>query len=139
MEFRVLGPLMAATADDVGVEVGGARQRRLLGTLVAHLLLGALGRGLRGAAQPQLETVWSTYADARSAGARPALEEVLRYAGIEVLRRTVGAARVDAVSDEDVALDAIALGQRLVLDPPRTLEQLAARSPQGGESFRGGG
>ncbi len=95
-----------------------------LGSLFAHLLLGALGRRRPGSARPELEAGWSAYAGARLEGGSPAFASVMRYAGIEILRRTLGAARVPAACDDDIALEAISLGRRLVLDPPQALARL---------------
>jgi len=61
--------------------------------------------------------------DAAAAGDAGAAAEVrfsavARYAGLELLRRTVGAARVPAVEDETAAIRVIDAGERWVRTPP---------------------
>jgi 5-methylthioribose kinase len=87
-----------------------------VGTLTAHVLLAALARG-EGPEAP-LEALWGAYADAHGARGRVPFADAARYAGIEVLRRTLGAARVAAVEREATAQRAVDLGLRLVTRPP---------------------
>jgi 5-methylthioribose kinase len=88
-----------------------------VGSLVAHVLLPATARGEPGAAEAPLRALWSAYQ--RAAGsAAPGYGSVARYAGIEVLRRTIGAARVACVAEDASALAAIEAGVALVRSPP---------------------
>jgi 5-methylthioribose kinase len=74
-----------------------------LGTLFAHLWLPAVARGVPDAAGPAVDAAWAAYAGA--AGAAPGLREAaLRYAAIEMLRRTLGAARVPVAADPGASL-----------------------------------
>jgi 5-methylthioribose kinase len=87
-----------------------------VGTLLAHLAFPAVARGAPGEALAPLEATWGTYADARGADTPP-FEDVARYAGLEVLRRTIGAARVAAVEPLEASLAAIDWGERQVRAP----------------------
>jgi 5-methylthioribose kinase len=74
-----------------------------LGTLLGHLWLPAAARGTPERAEHAVDSAWSAYRLAAAAG--PVLrEEAIRYAALEMLRRTVGAARVAAVEDPAAAL-----------------------------------
>jgi 5-methylthioribose kinase len=66
--------------------------------------------------------IWSSYQTAHANLAPPPFREVSRYAGIEVLRRTIGAARVPAVERDETALAALETGARLVTSPPEQPE-----------------
>jgi 5-methylthioribose kinase len=73
-----------------------------LGTLFAHLWIPAAARGDSRAAQPAIDAVRRAYRPASDLDAR-----AQRYAGIEMLRRTLGAARVAAVAGGDASLRVI--------------------------------
>ncbi len=95
-----------------------------VGTLLAHVLLADCARP--GAQAGRLITgIWSAYSASHPDGA-PSFADAARYAGIEMLRRTIGAARVAAVADESAALRAIALGRSLTTRPPDGPRTLAA-------------
>lgn len=95
-----------------------------IGQLVAHLLLPSLARaepavGRRAAvaaAQAWLDSVGPPGADA--------FADAAVYAGIELLRRTLGAARATAVARDEAGLAVVDAGLRLVLAPPRSPEAL---------------
>ncbi len=89
-----------------------------VGTLVAHLLLPGAAAGRLAGAIPAAEAAWSEYLGRRGARGAPAFAEVARYAGIEMLRRTIGAARVAAVASDGAARAALRTALRLLLDPP---------------------
>ena len=95
-----------------------------LGTLVAHLMLPGVAAGDLSRTLPAVGEAWSAY----RAGSRdgPRFEEVARYAGLEMLRRTVGAARVPAVEGVDASLAVIESGERWVRHPPGEPSGLAA-------------
>jgi 5-methylthioribose kinase len=84
-----------------------------VGQLLGHLLLPAAARGEANAATPVLRATWQAYA--APAGAEDsALEHAMRYAGIELLRRTLGAARLPAVSSDAASLAVVDAGLALV-------------------------
>jgi 5-methylthioribose kinase len=85
-----------------------------VGMLLAHAALPAAARGEAAGARPLLERCWQAYASEHGAAGLPALGAALRYAGLELLRRTVGAARVAAVADDEAGLRAIDAGLALV-------------------------
>jgi hypothetical protein len=63
--------------------------------------------------------VWQAYVVARGAGAAACdFREAAAIAGIEVLRRTLGAARVPEVADDAVALAAVRAGAQLLRERP---------------------
>jgi 5-methylthioribose kinase len=87
-----------------------------VGTLVAHLALHAVAAGDARRARPALHAAWSAYTEALGSADRFA--DAARYAGLELLRRTLGAARVAAVREDAAALAVIATGERWVREPP---------------------
>jgi len=89
-----------------------------VGILLAHLALGAVARGDGGRVRPALERTWSAYAESRGTAKAPAFDEAIRYAGIELLRRTLGAARVAAVTDDAAGLAVIEVGLQWLKEPP---------------------
>jgi len=96
-----------------------------VGILLAHLWLGGLTSGRPDAAARQVELAWSVYAEAHGKDGLPAFADAARYAGIELLRRSLGAARAPAVQEEAPALAAIEAGLAWVREPP------AAPGPRG--------
>jgi 5-methylthioribose kinase len=101
-----------------------------VGTLAGHLLLAGVGRGQAALAAPQVGALWRAYAAACAPPVRPAFADVARYAGLEVLRRTIGAARVAAVAGDAAGLAAIDLATVLIRRPPAGVEEL----PGGGRT-----
>ena len=107
-----------------------------LGQLLAHLLLPAAARGEAESADATLRETWAAYRDTRGdaggdtrrdpsgdataearrepLGADSLLADAARYAGIELLRRTLGAARVPAVAEDAASLAVVDAGIRLV-------------------------
>jgi 5-methylthioribose kinase len=86
-----------------------------VGTLVAHVLLAALGRRDLESAAADVDSIWSAY---RAGGGPARHADVVRYAGLEILRRTIGAARVAAVADAEVGVAALDYARELVCNPP---------------------
>jgi 5-methylthioribose kinase len=93
-----------------------------IGVLIAHMLMAELA----GHARPDVAPLWSSYSEAWGQAEGPRLRDVLRYAGIEMLRRTLGAARAPGVDRDDCALAVIERGCRLVESPPDGLRSSAA-------------
>jgi 5-methylthioribose kinase len=88
-----------------------------VGTLFAHCWLPAVARGAASAAAPAIEAAWVGYANANP-NADPALRErALRYAAIEMLRRTLGAARVGIVSEPAASLRVVDFAESLLASP----------------------
>jgi 5-methylthioribose kinase len=94
-----------------------------VGTLVAHLALPGVARRAAAEALPAVDATWRAYVAERGADA-PTFAEVARYAGLEVLRRTVGAARVTAVESVEASLAAIDWGERQVRAPAQDPSEL---------------
>lgn len=86
-----------------------------IGQLLGHLLLPAAARGEPQVVAPSLRAVWQAYA-AEAGASGSDLEYAARYAGIELLRRTLGAARVPAVASDAASLAVVETGLRLVRD-----------------------
>src|SRR5262249_20548023 len=63
-----------------------------VGTLAAHVVLAATGRGAAALAAPAVAAIWRAYASANASALRPSVRDAACYAAIEVLRRTIGAA-----------------------------------------------
>ena len=87
-----------------------------LGVFVAHLMLHAVVRG--EAAQSPVAAAFAAYQE-RLAGRLPVdFAEVARYAGIEMLRRTIGAARVSVVEEEAAGLAVLRVAEAWLREPP---------------------
>jgi 5-methylthioribose kinase len=95
-----------------------------LGQLVAHLLLPGIARGEAEAGRGATEAAWAAYGEQGGPSAGTAFAEAATYAGIELLRRTLGAARVPAVDGDAAGLAVVAAGLRLVQNPPGSPEEL---------------
>ena len=89
-----------------------------IGTWMAHLQLPAIARGRPETGAPAMRTAWRAYCEAHGAAELPAFRDASIYAGIELLRRTLGAARPEAVERDEAALAVIDAGLRWVLEPP---------------------
>jgi 5-methylthioribose kinase len=87
------------------------------GMLLAHALLPSAAAGRAAAALPVLASCWQAYESAHGEEGLPALDDALRYAGLELLRRTIGAARVAAVADDEAGVRVADVGARLVRRP----------------------
>ena len=89
-----------------------------VGVLVGHLVLWGVAGSGAAQARAAVERTWSAYAEAHGPRELTPFEAVALYAGIEVLRRTIGAARVAAIENDRAALAAVEAGLRLVAAPP---------------------
>jgi 5-methylthioribose kinase len=79
-----------------------------LGTLLAHLRLPAAARGRPADADRAVEAAWLAYA--ATSGAAPELRaDAERYAALEMLRRTLGAARVAVATEPEAGLAVVDL------------------------------
>jgi 5-methylthioribose kinase len=78
-----------------------------LGTLFAHLWLPRVATGAEAAAEAALDAAWRGYGTARPDASARVRADATRYAAIEMLRRTIGAARVAAVADPAASLRVI--------------------------------
>ncbi len=85
-----------------------------IGMLLAHALIPAAAAGRAASATSVLVGCWRAYAEAHGAKALPSQAEALGYAGLELLRRTIGAARVAAVAEDEAGLRVIDVGLTLV-------------------------
>jgi len=94
-----------------------------VGTLVAHLALPAAAEGRGSEALPAVEAAWSAYCSAHGPDAAP-LADVLRYAGLELLRRTIGAARAAAALNADAGLAVLSRAEAWIRRPPADLASL---------------
>ncbi len=86
-----------------------------LGIFAAHLLGPALARAAGAEALPPLEVAWSAY---REAGGGASFPSLARYAGIELLRRTIGAARVPWAERDAAGERLLDAGIALATSPP---------------------
>ncbi len=95
-----------------------------VGQLLGHLWLPATARADPGAARAAMRAAWSAYADAFGSDGLPSFDDVARYAGIELMRRTIGAARVPAVESDEASLAVLSEGIRLAARPPASVDAL---------------
>lgn len=89
-----------------------------LGTLFAHLWLPAVAAGNAAAADRAIEAAWLGYAAASGAGAG-VRDGATRYAAIEMLRRTLGAARVAVVAEPAASLRVVDFAEDLLRARPQ--------------------
>ena len=89
-----------------------------IGQLAGHLWMRALARGDARAAAPAVSALWSSYSAAVGGALQFAFGDALVHAGIEMLRRTLGAARIPELGRDELALRAIDAGCAWVLAPP---------------------
>ncbi|RIL06824.1 MAG: hypothetical protein DCC71_05485 [Proteobacteria bacterium] len=85
-----------------------------LGTLFAHLWLGPVARGAAHAADAAIHAAWRAYTAASAYADAPLHGRAVRYAAIEMLRRTLGAARVAAVAEPAAALRVVDFASELL-------------------------
>ncbi|MDJ0785539.1 MAG: phosphotransferase [Myxococcota bacterium] len=98
-----------------------------LATLVAHLALPRVAAGDAAASSESVETAWDAYAEAHGKAALCDFPDVARYAGLEMLRRTIGAARVPCVESDEAGLRVIDAALCWILTPPERASELLAR------------
>lgn len=89
-----------------------------IGILLAHVLLPGVAAGDAARSESLARGTWQAYAESHGDEALPSQVDVMRYAGIELLRRCLGAARVPAVESDDAGLAVVEAGLRLVREPP---------------------
>ncbi len=89
-----------------------------LGQLLGHLLLPAAARGEPEAALPAIAETWRAYASAWNGAPPFALADAARHGGIELLRRSVGAARTPAVASDAASLAVIDAGLVWIREGP---------------------
>jgi 5-methylthioribose kinase len=75
-----------------------------LGTLFAHLRMPSVTRGSAPRPEAAIERAWRAYRAANAPADTGFERRVERYAALEMLRRTIGAARVAAVAEPGAAL-----------------------------------
>ncbi len=89
-----------------------------LGTVVAHVYMPAIATGDPAPAHATTRKLLATYGDERRVPDDFA-ERVQVYAAIEIMRRTIGAARVDVTKDVRTALRCLDLAEAVLLDELR--------------------
>ena len=95
-----------------------------VGQLVAHLLLPWIARGDARSGCRAVGAGWGAYVDAAGPPAPASFADAAVHAGIELLRRTLGAARVAAVDRDEAGLAVVDAGARLVRAPPASPAEL---------------
>jgi 5-methylthioribose kinase len=75
-----------------------------LGTLFAHLWLPSVARGTASDADAAIHGAWRAYASTATDAGAALHQRAISYAAIEMLRRTLGAARVAAVAEPAASL-----------------------------------
>lgn len=90
-----------------------------LGTLFAHLWLPAVAAAAARAADAALDAAWRGYVTTRPGADARLRADATRYAAIEMLRRTIGAAHVAAVADPAAALRVIDFALALLRTRPQ--------------------
>ena len=97
-----------------------------VGTRVAHLLRPGAARGRPREGLAATAAAWEAYASAHGSAGLPRFADAARYAGLELLRRTLGAARVGPVEEDEAGLRVVEAGLRLVRTPPEEPSGLPA-------------
>ncbi|MFQ5664860.1 MAG: phosphotransferase [Candidatus Binatia bacterium] len=95
-----------------------------VGTMLAHLVLPAAAVGHVLRVIPAARAAWDAYMRAYDGSDHAHFRDVARYAGIELMRRTIGAARVSVVEEPAPALAVIDSACRLMRSPPDAPEDL---------------
>jgi 5-methylthioribose kinase len=95
-----------------------------IGQLLAHLLLPAIARGQPTPGRRAAEVAWSAYRSGAGPSGAARFASVAVHAGIELLRRTLGAARVPAVERDEAGQAVVDTGLRLVQNPPASPREL---------------
>ncbi len=95
-----------------------------VGTLLAHVALPAIARAEPASARLALQNLWQAYARAHGERGLARRGDALRYGGLELLRRTIGAARASAVADDEAGLRAIEAGLRWLLAPTESESEI---------------
>ena len=95
------------------------------GLLLGHLGLAAIALKDESSLRRRAAALWRGYSE----GARDlaAWETTVQIAGVEILRRTIGAARVAAVGEVTASLTAIDTGRSWISQPAATIEELEIR------------
>jgi len=96
-----------------------------VGTLLAHLCVNALAS--RRLSPGLARAAWSAYLGTAGPGSLR-FEDAARYAGIELLRRTIGAARLRAVERDEAGLVVLEAALRWIRQPPPSLEALESQT-----------
>lgn len=96
-----------------------------VGILLAHLALPGLASGQSAAGRGAVDEAWDAYV-AEGGAALVRFETISVYAGIELLRRTLGAARVAAVATDAASLRVVDRGLDLVRSPAREASALVS-------------
>jgi 5-methylthioribose kinase len=89
-----------------------------VGQLAGHFHLHAIARGANPDFIMEVFELWTAYAEAFGEARDAQIDQVFIYAGIEMLRRTLGAARVAEVARDEVGLRVIDVACRLILPRP---------------------
>ena len=89
-----------------------------IGILLAHLMLSDVARGDAARSRPAMIRTWHAYVDHAGRSTAPPFARAARYAGIELVRRTIGAARAPAVTEDAAGLRVLELGLAWLKTPP---------------------
>jgi 5-methylthioribose kinase len=85
-----------------------------LGTLFAHLWLPAVARGVASDADAAIHDAWRSYASTATGADADLHQRAMTYAAIEMLRRTLGAARVAVVVEPVASLRVVDFASALL-------------------------
>lgn len=97
------------------------------GNLLGHLGLTALPERRTRLLRERAGAWWGGYREAIGADRAPEFAAIARHAAVEMLRRTVGAARVAAVAADEDSLAAIETACGWLREPPATPQDLCLR------------
>lgn len=99
-----------------------------VGVLIGHVVLAALSGPRRPCADAEADVValWAAYRAGAGEGA-PDFAEAARYAGLEMMRRTIGAARVALVDGPRAAAAVLERSRQWLLSPPESPEEMELR------------
>ena len=95
-----------------------------IGSLLAHVWLSRLVTSPSIPASQQASALWAGYVRSLGTAGPIPFSSVGRYAGLEMMRRTIGAARVAAVESAEASLRAIDVAERLIRHPPAQPEEI---------------
>lgn len=95
-----------------------------VGCLLAHVWLHRVASASTTRLTSDTEGLWDSYRTALGRAEAVPFSAVARYAGLEIMRRSIGAARVAALASAEATIRAIDFARPLIVRPPNTPEEV---------------
>lgn len=95
-----------------------------VGTMLGHVWLHQAARQSTEESAGRITELWQVYRDALGDGRSVPFRSVARYAGLEIARRAIGAARVGVLDSGQATVRAIDFAEPLIVRPPESPEEI---------------